>query len=86
MKHLAQWVLAGLLAVVITLQLVLIRKMPKQTEVPSLREIDSSISQWTMHHGQHFSSKSEVSELRGRVEGRLSTIEQKLDLLTKSKH
>lgn len=85
MKNTALWVVAGLLVIVIVLQVVLIRKMPGETKVPSLQDIDQRIMHWTMHHGATFSAKGEVSSLRSSIEARMDKIEQKLNRLPEKK-
>jgi len=85
MKKAIQWALAGLLIIVIVLQVILLKKMPGEAEVPSLKEIDQRIMHWTMHHGQHFSSKGEVSSLRSAIEARLEKIESKLEMQAQEK-
>jgi hypothetical protein len=85
-KNTIQWIIAGLLIAVIALQIIVIKKMPGEAEVPSLKEIDQRVMHWTMHHGQHFSSKGEVSSLRSAMDARLERIERKLDMQTEEEN
>ena len=96
MNKTIQWLIAGLLVAIAVLQVTVITQIkamkPEPTQskqeeprIPSLDEIDKRIMHWTMHHGQHFSSKSQVSSLESKLETRLSEIEKKLDVLSKEK-
>ncbi len=81
MNQIAQWILAGLLVIVIVLQVLVIKKMPGEAEVPSLKEIDQRIMHWTMHHGSVFSASSRVSALETKMDKRFDTVEKKLSAL-----
>jgi len=83
MKNIVQWILAGLLVVVIVLQVIVIKKMPGEAEVPSLKEIDERIMHWTMHHGATFSASSRVSALGSKMDRRFDTVEDQLKALAK---
>lgn len=83
MKNRVPWFVAGMLLVVIILQVIVIRKMPGEAEVPSLKEIEQKIMHWTMHHGSVFSASTQVSALEGKMDTRLSAIEEQLQLLSK---
>ncbi len=84
MKNIVQWILGGLLLVVIALQIIVIRKMPAEVNVPSLGEIDQRIRHWTMHHGATFSSQGRLSSLESRMNERFDRMENKLKVLEKS--
>ena len=92
MNKTIQWLIAGLLVANAVLQLTVITQIkamnPEPTRskqegprIPSLDEINEKIMHWTMHHGQHFSSKSQVSSLESNLETKLSEIDKKLDVL-----
>ena len=92
MNKTKQHLIIGLLVFLVILQLIVIKAInniklePKQdnqadVRIPSLDEIDSSMSKWTMLHGQHFSSQSRVSSLESKIDKRLDAIEKQLNSL-----
>ena len=94
MNKTIQWLIVGVLVAVVALQVTVIAKIDsmkpskqeeprisKEPRIPSLGEIDSRIMHWTLHHGQHFSSKSQLRSLGSR----LQKIEKKLDALSEEK-
>lgn len=58
MNQKVQWILAGLLVVVIILQIKVMSKMPAEADVPSLNQIDQQIRKWTMQNGAMFSANN----------------------------
>ena len=87
-----QYVMVGLLIVVIALQVTLISKIdsikPKPEQVsqgepriPTLQDIDGRIMHWGQHFGATFSGSSRISSLNTKMNKRFDILEKKLDAL-----